>query len=246
MTLRRALGSVVDAIYPPRCPLCGAGIAVHGSLCPACWNGLSFPAEPACGTCQRPITVHLGPGGLCGACLAKPPRHDGIVAGTLYNATSRALVLQFKHSGRIALAPLLARMMTARLQGVDEHWLVVPVPLHRWRLMRRGYNQAALLAREIARRTGGRLVVDGLWRVRRTPSLGDLGRKERARVLSGAIAVNRRRKASLKGARVLLVDDVLTSGATTDACTRMLKRAGAATVRIACFARVPQEGLERP
>jgi ComF family protein len=115
------------------------------------------------------------------------------------------------------------------------------VPLHRWRLWRRGYNQSALLARELARLIGQTLLVDGLLRRKATPTLGGLGRTARAKALSGAIAANPRR--SFKGAHVLLVDDVLTSGATTDACVRVLKRAGAAQVRIACFARVLDEAL---
>jgi ComF family protein len=130
-------------------------------------------------------------------------------------------------------------MIAARLPERNlAHWAVVPVPLHRWRLWRRGFNQSALLARGIARATGQRLVVDGLQRVRATPSLGHLGRARRAALLQGAIRADRRRAAQLKGANVILVDDVLTSGATTDACLAALRKAGAARVRIACFARV--------
>lgn len=170
-----------------------------------------------------------------------PPRHDGIAAGTLYNDTSRRLVLAFKHGQRIALAPMMGRLISARLRATGADWLVVPVPLHRWRLWRRGFNQAALLAREIAALGGAALMVDGLERRKQTPSLGGLGRKARARALSGAIAVNPRRKAGFAGAKVILVDDVLTSGATSTACVAALKRAGADKVVVACFARVLDE-----
>jgi predicted amidophosphoribosyltransferase len=115
------------------------------------------------------------------------------------------------------------------------------VPLHRWRLWRRGFNQAALLAQEIAKLAGATMMVDGLERRKQTPSLGGLGRKARARALSGAIAVNPRRKAGLAGAKIILVDDVLTSGATSAACVSALKRAGAEKVVVACFARVLDE-----
>ncbi|MFM5930835.1 MAG: ComF family protein [Novosphingobium sp.] len=175
--------------------------------------------------------------------MADPPQHDGIAAGTLYNDTSRRLVLAFKYGHRIALAPMLARLMLAKLADIGPDWIVVPVPLHRWRLWRRGFNQAALLGREIARVRGSRLLVDGLERKKATPVLGGLGRKARARALSGAIGINPRRMADLRGARILLVDDVLTSGATTDACVAALKRGGASEVRIACFARVLDEAL---
>lgn len=135
-------------------------------------------------------------------------------------------------------------MIAAQLPDeVGPGWLVVPVPLHRWRLWSRGFNQSALLAHELAKRSGANLLVDGLTRTKRTPTLGGLGRNARARALSGAIGVNPARANQLAGAKVLLVDDVLTSGATSDACVRALKRAGAERVVIACFARVLDEAL---
>jgi ComF family protein len=182
-------------------------------------------------------------GAICAPCLAEPPKHAGIAAGTLYNDASRKLVLSLKHGHRLALAPMMARLISARLRGVEPDWLFVPVPLHRWRLWRRGFNQAALLAGELARMKQARLLVDGLERRKQTPSLGGLGRKARARALSGAISVHPKRAQLLKGASVVLVDDVLTSGATTSACVAALKRAGAKQVVIACFARVLDEAL---
>lgn len=248
MQVPAAIAPLVDFLFPPRCPLCGAPIASQGALCSACWGDLVLPGAPACTLCQRPFTVaSQGPtttdAAVCAPCLAVPPRHDGIAAATLYNAASSRLVLAFKRGGRIALAPLLARMMVARLPDLGPEWLVVPVPLHRWRLWARGFNQAALLGREIARRSDAHLLVDGLVRVRRTPSLGGLGRRQRARALGGAIRINPERVVQLAGRRVLLVDDVLTSGATANACVQALKRAGAASVKVACFARVLDEAL---
>ena len=244
MKLAEAFAPLVDLIYPPRCPACGEGIAAQDGLCAACWAELAFPGEPACATCQRPFGAALvADGAVCAPCLAEPPRHDGIAAGTLYNDASRKLVLAFKHGKRIALAPMLARMAASRLPELDGEWLLVPVPLHPWRLWRRGFNQSALLAREVARLRGQPVLVDGLVRRKPTPALGGLGRAARARALSGAIAVNPRRAAKLAGARVVLVDDVMTSGATSDACVRALKRAGAVRVVVACFARVLDEAL---
>ena len=244
MKLGEAFAPLVDLVYPPRCPACGGAIAAQDGLCAACWSELVIPGEPACACCQRPFgSASVADGAICAPCLADPPRHDGIAAGTLYNDASRKLVLAFKHGKRIALAPMLARLAAARLPELDGEWLVVPVPLHRWRLWRRGFNQSALLGRQIARLQGQPLLVDALQRRKPTPTLGGLGRSARAKALSGAIAVNPRRAARLKGASVVLVDDVMTSGATSDACVRALKRAGAERVVVACFSRVLDEAL---
>jgi len=244
MTLAQAFAPLVDLVYPPRCPACGEAIAAQDGLCGQCWSDLATPGEPACARCQRPFgNAAIGEGALCAPCLAEPPRHDGIAAATLYNAASRKLVLAFKHGRRIALAPMLARLIAARLPAMDGEWLVVPVPLHPLRLWHRGFNQSALLAREIVRLRGATLVVDGLVRRKRTPVLGGLGKAARARALSGAIAVRPRCRSRFSGARVVLVDDVMTSGATSDACVGALKRAGAANVLVGCFARVLDEAL---
>lgn len=233
---------MVDFVFPPRCPLCGEGTAQQGGVCATCWQRLDIPGEPACGLCQRPFPDQ-GPqhGAICAPCLAEPPRHDGIMAATLYNEASRQLVLAFKHGRRIGLSKPIGRMMAARLGGMGEGWLVVPVPLHRLRLWHRGYNQAALLADQIARATAARHIVDGLLRTKNSAPLGGLGRKARARALAGAIRINPARASTIKGARIILVDDVLTSGATSKACVSALKRGGADKVVIACFARVLDE-----
>ncbi|MHA7818292.1 MAG: ComF family protein [Erythrobacter sp.] len=149
------------------------------------------------------------------------------------------MILTFKHGGKIALAPLLARLIAARMpERKGDGPLLVPVPLHRWRIWQRGYNQAALLARELERLGKGELVVDALSRRKRTPSLGGLGREQRENALAGAIGVRAGARGRIEGRDVVLVDDVLTSGATSDACTEALLDAGAASVRVACFARV--------
>ncbi len=235
---------IVDLVYPPRCPLCGDAILAQGALCAECWSDLEVPGEPSCASCQRPIgqTVRARRG-TCFACAADPPRHSGVIAATIYDDASRKLILSFKHGGKIALAPLLGRLMAARIAPpADESPLLVPVPLHRWRIWQRGFNQAALLAREIATQGKGELLVDALIRRKRTPSLGGLSREARERALSGAIAVRAGAKSEISDRHVLLVDDVLTSGATSNACVNALLDAGAASVRIVCFARVVDAG----
>ena len=243
MRLAEALAPVVDLVFPPRCPLCGDAVSAQVGVCAACWDTLEIPGSPACSLCQRPFPDGMTDEGICAPCMAQPPRHDGIAAATLYNDASRRLVLAYKHGTRIARARMMARLMLAKLDFVDEEWTVVPVPLHRWRLWRRGFNQSALLAAEIARQRGARLCVDQLVRHKPTPTLGGLGASARKRALAGAISMNPRRPVGENPGKVLLVDDVLTSGATSSACVTALRQAGAQRIVIACFARVLDEGL---
>lgn len=245
MAIPGALSPVIDLIFPPRCPLCGDPLAAQGGLCVECWGKLAIPGNPACTLCQRPLGAeHEGAIGLvCAPCLATPPRHDGIAAATLYNDTSRDLVLAFKHGRRTALGKLLAMLIEARVPPLEGRWVVVPVPLNRWRLWQRGFNQAAILAEHLAKARCQTFLPDALLRPKRTPSLGGLNRRARAEALSGAIAPHQGRLGELKGAQVLLVDDVMTSGATTDACLRALRKSGATRIRIACFARVLDEAV---
>ncbi|WP_232332692.1 ComF family protein [Novosphingobium aquimarinum] len=236
------LSPIVDKVLPPRCPLCGDGISAQTGLCSACWNKLVIPGEPACKLCQRPFDEdEVGEDAVCAPCLAKAPQHDGVAAATLYNEASKQLVLALKHGNRIALAPMMAHQIAAKLPMLKPGTLIVPVPLHRARLWSRGYNQAAILGEELARLTGMMLVVDGLLRRKSTPFLGNLDRRSRSSALSGAITVNPSRREMIKGANVVLVDDVLTSGATSNACVSALKRRGAQSVVIACYARVLDE-----
>jgi len=254
--LNRAIAPLIDLVFPPRCPLCGDAVASHGGLCVECWGELVMPGDPCCSLCQRPLPDRIVEQGIdaalaladgeqgawvCAPCLADPPAHAGIAAATIYNAASRRLILSFKHGRKIALADLMVRLMVPRVPALDGEWLVVPVPLHRWRLWRRGFNQSALLARGIARALAQPLVVDALQRPRATPTLGHLGKSRRAALLQGAIRFNPAHAARLKGADVVLVDDVLTSGATTDACLKALRKCGVRRVRIACFSRVLDE-----
>jgi ComF family protein len=216
--LASAVAPVVDLIYPPRCPACGAGIANQDGLCAACWAMLDVPPSSPAVSAGVPV-----------------------FAATYYNDTSRKLVLTYKHGGRIALARLLAQLIAVRLPqpaAGQAPPLLVPVPLHRWRIWQRGFNQAALLARELARLGKGELLVDGLRRTKRTPSLGGLGREARDAALAGAIRLHRGRVARITARDVILIDDVFTSGATSRACMAALNTAQPASITIACFARV--------
>lgn len=236
------LRAVIDFALPPRCPACGMIVAADDAFCEPCWSKLDFLGGPACAGCGLPFEV-AGDDMLCAVCLAEPPPHDGVRAAVAYGDIARTLVLKLKHGRRIGMARTIGRHMARGAAG-EEGAVLIPVPLHRWRIWRRGFNQSALLAREIGRRSGHAVETGLIERRKATPMLGGLGRTARARALRGAFAVPSHRKAQLKGRTVLLVDDVYTSGATAGACAKVLKRAGAARVIVLCWARVLQDHVD--
>jgi len=231
---------MLDFALPPRCPGCGAIAAEPHRFCLDCWRSLTFLGEPCCARCGLPFAYAGGDGSECGRCLAEPPPFDRLRAAVAYGDVSRQVALKLKYSGRLGLAETLAHFMLRHVREGEREALLVPVPLHRWRLWKRGYNQAALIASALSRRTGLAAGLDLLSRTRATPPLKGLGRRERALVLRGAFKVPPPARARLAGRPVLLVDDVYTSGATAAACARALKRSGAASVEILCWARVVQ------
>lgn len=236
---RRAAAAALDLLLPPRCPGCGAITSTQGSLCATCWMRLQPLPEPACESCAQPLPAYAAASLRCLGCLADPPRWQAARAPYLYAGLARELVLGLKHSGREHLALPMARAMATRAaEWLAEGDLPVAVPLHRSRLAARGFNQAALLARVLA---PDRFDPDLLRRTRDTGSTRGLGRAARMRSLSGAFAVPPAGRAKLKGRNVLLIDDVLTSGATARACVAALHRAGVARVRVLVYARVARD-----
>ena len=237
--LRKSASWLLDAILPPRCLKCGEIVADLGSLCGRCWPELKFLGPPCCACCGLPFEFEMGEGSLCGACIADRPLYDRARAALTYDDASRDLILRFKHADRIdgaaTFAGWMARAGAELVAGAD---VVAPVPLHRWRLVRRRYNQAAILANAIGHLRRKRVVPDLLVRRRATPSQGHLGRSQRHRNVAGAFALHPSRAQVAKGARILLVDDVLTTGATAEACARTLRNAGAKAVDLLVLARV--------
>jgi ComF family protein len=237
--LNSAARIALNAVLPPRCLGCGVGVEHTGALCASCWEGIDFLAPPLCRSCGFPFELDPGEAPLCGACRRRPPVFDRARAVFAYNDGSRDLLLGFKHADRTEGAPAFAAWMArAGAELVGEADAIVPVPLHRWGLFRRRYNQAALLARPLGRVTGLPVRPDLLVRRRRTASQGAFSPAGRRRNVAGAFAVRRGAEEHISGKRLLLVDDVLTTGATVEACARGLRRAGAAGVDILTLARV--------
>jgi ComF family protein len=244
MAILHALLPLVDLALPPRCPGCGVLVQDDLQFCADCWNRLRFISDPACVSCGKPFAESRDNDLVCAECLAKPPLHDGIKAAVLYDDLSRSIVLKLKHGGRIGLARLVARHLERHVPSDGEPPVLVPVPLHRWRLWQRGFNQSILIARALAQRRALVVEDDVLRRIRATPPLKGMTRKARAQAVRGVFAINPARADRIAGRHVLLVDDVYTTGATANACVRLLKRAGAARVTIFCWARVLREGDE--
>lgn len=234
----RLLRAPLDYALPPRCPACGVIVGEDRAFCATCWHALDRLGDGGCAHCRLPLGDAALPGDLCAPCLAKPPPHGAVYAATAYDRTSAAIALKLKYGQRIGLAGLMAREIARQLPPSSADWLLVPVPLHRWRLWRRGYNQALLIAEDLARLTGQGVLRDALVRTKATRPLGHMTPPQRRRALSGAFRIAPERQRAVAGRTLLLIDDVFTSGATAAACARALRRAGASSVHVACWARV--------
>lgn len=230
--------NLLNLVFPPRCFSCNMLTAEQGSLCATCWNDVDFIAAPLCHRCGTPFEHDIGAESECITCLNSQPPYVSARSVFRYEGGSRRLVTGYKYYDRTWATPMfgrwLARAGAEQLVAAD---CVVPVPLHRWRLLRRRYNQSALLAAELAKCSGRRFYPDALRRTRHTEQQAGLTREERERNVADAFAVPDKRQADIAGKAVLLVDDVLTTGATLHACTEALLAAGAKTVYILTLAR---------
>lgn len=238
---RRIGRAVLDGVLPPRCLACGAIVGEPDAVCATCWAAMTFFASPWCAVCGLPFPHPMGEDAVCAACARQRPSWDRAWAALRYDKHSRRLVLALKHGDRTHLAGALGRWMRrAGAEILDSADLIAPVPLHWTRLFARRYNQAGLLAHAIHAAGGPPVAPDWLVRRRRTPSQGRLGPAARAKNVRGAFALRKGR--SVKGMRVVVVDDVLTTGATAEECARVLRRAGAAWVGVLTLARSVRTG----
>jgi len=241
MAARRVLGAcaaLVDLVYPPTCPGCRVSTGSHRSLCPTCWQGVRFIERPYCEVLGSPFSHDLGAGFLSAEAIADPPVFDRLRSAAIHDGVVRDLVHGLKYNDRTDLAPMMAGWMLRASDGsVAACDAILPVPLHRTRLFLRKYNQAAELARHLARLSGKPLLPATLLRVKRTVQQVGLGAKAREDNVRGAFAIAAGHENEVFGRRIVLVDDVYTTGATVTAATRTLKRAGAADVTVLTFAR---------
>jgi ComF family protein len=234
--------AVLDGVLPPRCLACGGVVGEPDALCGPCWAAMTFFAPPWCAMCGVPFEHPMGDDAVCAACARQRPSWDRGRAALRYDKHSRRLVLALKHGDRTHLARALGGWMRrAGAEILDGADLIAPVPLHWTRLFARRFNQAGLLAHAIHAAGGPPVAPDWLIRRRRTPTQGRLGPAARARNVRGAFAVRHGR--SVKGKRIVIVDDVLTTGATVEECARVLRRAGAEWVGVLTLARSVRAGM---
>ncbi|MEJ1977372.1 MAG: ComF family protein [Acetobacteraceae bacterium] len=240
--VRSAGRLALDVVLPPRCLTCDAGVEAPGRLCAACFGITDFVTDPCCVQCGQPF-AHAGQGGLsmtCARCASDPPSWRQARAALRYNDQTKRILLPFKYQDRVETAQALALHMARAGAGLlRQAEVLVPVPLHRSRLRARRYNQSALLARAIGRLAGRPVALDALRRVRATEKLEGKAAAERMAIVAGVFAVRPGREGRIAGRHVLLIDDVLTTGATATGCARTLLAAGAAQVDLLVAARVP-------
>jgi len=236
--LRSALAVLADFALPPLCASCHEPVADTG-LCPACWSRLSFIAPPYCARLGIPFGYDPGPGVLSMQAIADPPSYGRARAAVRFDDVARGAVHALKYGDRLDLAPMMGRWMAnAGRELLAEADALVPVPLHWRRMWARRFNQSAALANAISAIASVPVNTEALKRMKATVQQVGLSRSERADNVQGAFGVPAAAKGEVAGRRLILVDDVLTSGATIDACARALLRAGAANVDVLVFARV--------
>ncbi|UWQ24761.1 ComF family protein [Leisingera aquaemixtae] len=240
--LLAGIQTAVSLIYPPQCLGCGGLVGSDFGLCGTCWSGMSFISGTVCEGCGVPLPGEADGFRLeCDSCLRHPRPWSQGRSALVYEGQGRKLVLALKHGDRTEIAQTAAVWLERAAQPMLQNDpLICPVPLHWTRLLKRKYNQSAVLADALARRAGLQHCPDLLRRIRKTPALEGKTRDQRYQLLGSAIGAHPGRLNRIRGRSVLIVDDVMTSGATLSACTDACLRAGAADVRVAVLARVTQ------
>jgi ComF family protein len=237
--IKTGLSFLLDVVLPPRCPVTGELVGVQGTLHPSFWTTLNFIHAPMCDCCGSPFAHEATENMLCAHCLQQPPLYHKMRCVWRYDDASAALILKFKHADALHLTPLLGGFLTrSGAEILHDADLILPVPLHRWRLLKRKYNQAGLLAKFVSKESDIPYASHLLRRGRATESQGSKTRAERHENLRNAFHVLPKDTQHITGKRIVLIDDVYTSGATITECAKALLAHGAAQIDVLCLAKV--------
>ncbi len=230
--------TTANTLFPARCASCRELVEKHGALCSSCWQNIHFITDPICYKCGLPFEYNIGEMALCAACMKQKPAYTEARAIFKYDENSKSQLLAFKFHDKTQLAPVFGQWL-ARLASSYENkaHFIIPVPLHYMRLMTRRYNQASLIAHALSKNSTFPVLPDTLIRRRKTMVQSGLSKKEREKNVHGAFMVPKNKREGLKGKSVILVDDVMTTGATLDACSRTLHDAGVIDVYVLTLAR---------
>jgi len=230
--------NVIDIIYPPVCLSCKNPVAEAISLCSDCWEDINFISNPKCQKCGMPFEIEAHDEALCGECIAKPPPYNQARAAFVYEDKSAPLITGFKYGDKLHSTKYFAGIMARSGKELIERTdIIVPVPLHRIRLFKRRYNQASLLANVIAKQNLLPVINNLLIRKKNTPPQASLLFRQRIKNVQGAFTFNAKYNEIIKGKNILLIDDVMTTGATIKSCCRRLLKAGASEVNVLTIAR---------
>lgn len=238
--------SMLDWALPERCPCCGEITPAGGAICASCWQQLEFLGPPRCRGCATSFEFDRGDDAFCASCIARTPRHDGIRGAVKYDDLSAKVALRLKYGGKIGLAQIVAQQLVRHLPEDRNDIIIIPVPLHWTQIWSRTFNQSALIGKELATLAGIGFVPDMLVTQKRTPSMRGLYEKRRRKAVGSAFAIHPKWQGKLEGNSIILIDDVLTTGATSDGCVTVLKRNRAHSVQIFCWARALRGAAQPP
>jgi ComF family protein len=225
--IKHGAQALLNMLFPPRCLLCQAFIPAVGALCSDCWQHIDFTSYPSCAICSHPFEYDMGEKTLCAVCIATPPPYRKAYSVFKYNEHSKKLIHRFKYNDQIHAAPHFAAWLArAAADALKEADMLVPVPLHRYRLWKRRYNQSALLANALGKITQVPVGLELLLRTKHTVPQAGLTNVQRQKNVQGVFKLNPRYD-SIKGKHIILIDDVMTTGATLIACSKILRKAGA-------------------
>lgn len=232
------LHRLLNIIFPPQCLVCDGRVATHGAMCGACWQGVAFITDPMCDACGLPFEFDIGKNAMCADCLHTRPPYAHARAAFRYDEKSNRLITRFKYGDHTQLAKIYGQWLTsAGKELLARSDLLIPVPLHYWRFVSRRFNQSAMLAGEISKKTGLLHLPNAIKRTRHTKQQTGLTKPQREENVKNAFTINKRYKQMVKGKNILLIDDVITTGSTIEQCTKALIKAGAAQVNVLTLAR---------